>query len=208
MTMVPGGVFHAGELTLELGPFAIDRAEVTAGAYEGCVRAGVCDAAPDPMGQMRRPELPVVNVTHAMAMTFCGWSGGRLPTAAEWLLAARGFEPRRYPWGERVATCALARIAGCGEGAEPAGARPADRSEFGLTEVAGNVSEWVLDGPVAPRPVAGMLRDPVGGAEGGRAMVRGGSFLGTPAMAELSRAVTVDALEARIDRGFRCARGL
>ncbi len=50
----------------------------------------------------------------------------------------------------------------------------ADRSEFGLVDVVGNVSEWTLDGPLAPRPSGGVLRDPVGGSPDGRAMVRGG----------------------------------
>lgn len=208
MARVPGGVFLAGPLSIELGPFAIDRAEVSVGGYRQCVDAGVCVAPVDPLGQMRRPDRPVVNVTHAMAETYCGWAGGRLPTSAEWLLAARGFEPRRYPWGERVATCALARVAGCGDGAVASGQSPADTSEFGLTDVAGNVSEWVLDGPPPPRARGGLLRDPVGATEGGRRWVRGGSFLSTPEGAELRRSVAVDAREARIDRGFRCARGL
>lgn len=208
MVRVPGGVFQAGALTLEVGPFLIDRAEVTVGAYQRCVDEGVCEAPVDPFGQMRRPELPVVNVTHAMAVTYCGWAGGRLPSAAEWLLAARGYEPRRFPWGERAAHCGLARLAGCGEGAGAPGGLAADRSEFGLVDVVGNVSEWTLDGPLAPRPAGGVLRDPVGGSADGRVMVRGGSFLSPATEAELSRATAVDAREARVDRGMRCARGI
>ncbi|MFO0628613.1 MAG: SUMF1/EgtB/PvdO family nonheme iron enzyme [Polyangiales bacterium] len=208
MVRVPGGVFQAGALTLEVGPFAIDRTEVTVGAYQRCVDDGVCTAPVDPFGQMRRPELPVVNVTHAMAATYCGWAGGRLPSAAEWLLAARGYEPRRFPWGERAAHCGLARLAGCGEGALAPGSVAADRSELGLVDVVGNVSEWTLDGPLAPRPAGGVLRDPVGASADGRVMARGGSFLSPPAEAELSRATVVDGREARVDRGMRCARGL
>jgi formylglycine-generating enzyme required for sulfatase activity len=207
MVHVPGGVFQAGALTLEVGPFFIDRTEVTVGAYQRCVDEGVCASPVDPFGQMRRPELPVVNVTHAMAMAYCGWTGGRLPTAAEWLLAARGYEPQRFPWGERAAHCGLARLAGCGEGALAPGAVSADRSEFGLVDVVGNVSEWTLDGPLAPRPSGGVLRDPVGASPDGRVMVRGGSFWRAPAEAELHRAMAVDAREARVDRGMRCARG-
>lgn len=208
MVRVPGGVFQAGALTLEVGPFFVDRAEVTVGAYQRCVDEGVCESPVDPFGQMRRPELPVVNVTHAMAAAYCGWAGGRLPTAAEWLLAARGYETRRFPWGERAAHCGLARLAGCGEGALAPGGVTADRSEFGLVDVVGNVSEWTLDGPLAPRPSGGVLRDPVGSSPDGRAMVRGGSFLSPSTEAELSRATAVDGREARVDRGMRCARGI
>ena len=208
MVRVPGGVFQAGALTLDVGPFFVDRTEVTVGAYRRCVDEGVCDAPVDPFGQMARPELPVVNVTHAMAATYCGWAGGRLPTAAEWLLAARGYETRTFPWGERPAHCGLARLAGCGEGALAPGGVTADRSEFGLVDIVGNVSEWTLDGPLAPRPTGGVLRDPVGASPDGQAIVRGGSFLRASAEAELHRAVAVDAREARIDRGMRCARGI
>lgn len=208
MAVVPGGMFLVGALAIELGPFAIDRAEVPVSAFRRCVEAGVCVAPLDPFGQMQRPDQPVVNITHDMAQVYCGWAGGRLPTSAEWLLAARGFEARTHPWGERVAGCELARIAGCGEGAAAAGTHPHDRSEFSLTDVAGNVSEWVLDGPPPPAPRAGVLRDPVGATEGHRRWVRGGSFLSTPEEAELRRSLAVDGREARIDRGFRCARGL
>lgn len=208
MAAVPGGVIRADGRWIELGPFAIDRTEVSAGQYRRCVDAGVCDAATDPFGQMVRPELPAVNVTHAMALRYCGWAGGRLPTSAEWLLAARGYESRAHPWGDRLAGCDLARLAGCGDGAAPVGANRNDRSEFGVLDAAGNVSEWVLDRGPAPRGGGPLARDPCGSPRGDRAIVRGGSFTATPAEARLDLARYADVREARVDRGFRCARGL
>lgn len=208
MAVVPGGVFRAGGRAIEVGPFAIDRTEVSVREFRRCVEAGVCAMPPDPLGQMARPDVPVVSVTHAAAMRYCGWAGGRLPTSAEWLLAARGFEEARHPWGDRAAECALARLAGCGDGAAPVGANPNDRSAFGVLDAAGNVSEWVLDRVSAPRPPGALERDPMGAPRGDRALVRGGSFTTAPERASLASVTSADVREARVDRGFRCARGL
>lgn len=211
MTVVPGGVFRMGGRWIELGPYALDRTEVAAQDYRRCVDAGVCAPLLDPAQQMEGPtraRRPVVNVTHAMAARYCGWSGGRLPTDAEWVFAARGVDGRRYPWGERRADCSLARVAGCAPadtadvGSFAAGAGP-----FGALDLAGNVAEWVRDRAGAVRG-EGVLRDPTGPESGDARLVRGGSFRAEPDGVSTFARDEVDAREARVDVGFRCARGL
>ena len=211
MTAVPGGVFRYGGAWASVGPFAIDRREVTAAAYARCVTAGECPAAPDPYAQMAsRVTAPAVNVSWEMARRYCAWAGGRLPTEAEWELAARGVGGRRFPWGERAPDCSLARHAGCGDAPLRVGALPAGQSAFGVFDMAGNVAEWVADvfGPRAPRDDERLAVNPAGPATGAQRVVRGGSFLSTAGALGGDARRGVDAREMRADVGFRCARGL
>jgi len=210
----PGAVFRVGSRTVSVGPFALGRSEVTVGQYGQCVAAGRCVAPPDPTGQMALPahrDHPVVNVTHAMAVQYCVWSGARLPTAAEHILAAGGVEGRRFPWGSRAADCVLATMAGCSPGPQRVGFRAAGATPEGVLDLAGNVAEWTADRPgVGGRPSVGttVTRDPEGGRGGTMRVVRGGSFRSGPRELESAASEAVHEAEARVDLGFRCAQGL
>lgn len=194
---IPGGRLPLGVADWQLArpnqvvdvpSFVIDVAEVTVLRYLGCVAAGACPDLPRP----RELGLPVRGVSPDTAETFCRFAGGRLPTSAEWRLAAGGKEGRRFPWGSTGLVCrraAFGLVSGpCstdGHGPDLAGARPPGATPEGLLDMAGNVAEWT--------------RDP-----DGRYRARGGSYRSRVAV-ELVTAAVETADPAAEHVGFRCA---
>lgn len=171
MVFVPGGVFTMGcpegycgqddgpAHEVRLSPFAIDRTEVSEGAFRRCrddaeQRGTRCapranEAAQEVTGQA--DEAPLRWVSWAHAASVCAYAGKRLCTEAEWEYAARGTTASFYPWGNLPPTCDRATFfddgaPGCGSGL-PAevGVKAAGASPWGGLDLAGNVLEWCAD---------------------------------------------------------------
>jgi formylglycine-generating enzyme required for sulfatase activity len=157
---VAGGVFTMGHRDIFeaeapnpphevlLSPFALGVHPVTNAEYSAFVHAS---GAPPPTTTghpfFGAPDRPVVGVGWAEAHRYCEWAGGALPTEAQWELAARGFDGRRYPWGDQPPDESRACFAEDWNSGGPARVRerPAGASPFGSHDMAGNVWEWCRD---------------------------------------------------------------
>lgn len=99
-------------------------------------------------------NMPVVLVTWDAAARYCQTYDKRLPTEAEWELAARGQERRSFPWGEEEPSCDgvvfARREGGRCEATRARGPAPVrnaiqDRTPLGVLGLGGNAAEWVMD---------------------------------------------------------------
>ncbi|WP_298819277.1 formylglycine-generating enzyme family protein [Chloroflexus sp.] len=181
--------------------FAIAQTPLSAALYACAVAAGAVPPPPIWRGPQPPPhlsDLPVTDITWHEARAFCAWlnrqpdlalclvdSNGqplpppshlhfRLPAEAEWELAARGIDGRRFPWGDTFSP-ELANTRESGRAApNPPGVYRNGRSPFGIEDMAGNVWEWTssLDRPYPYRADDGR-EDP---AAPGRRILRGGCY--------------------------------
>ena len=231
MVAVRGGPFFLGSdddtpderpaHAVVISPFCIDATEVTVADYKACSDQGECKRASlandwpgiasrdrrafDGLCNARDPDgrasHPVNCVDWSMASTYCASRHARLPTEAEWELAARGPDGRRFPWGDaapdatRANACGAECVAwgkknGLVETAigttddgfattAPVGSFPKGASPFGVLDAVGNVWEWTADWYGGyPSADAATARNPIGPATGKERVVRGGAWNG------------------------------
>jgi formylglycine-generating enzyme required for sulfatase activity len=218
----PDGVGAADEHprhTVTTKAFVLDRYEVTNARYRACVDAGAC-SVPALLSSNHREDYfrnaafdayPVVHVSHAQATAFCQADGGRLPTEAEWEMAARGAgsDVRTFPWGNESADCSKANMGGktsCVGDTDIVGRRAAGKSPTGAFDMAGNVWEWTADYYDAAYYQNSPSADPRGPAAGSLRVMRGGCWVsGEDSLRVSCRKPALPSTWAS-NVGFRCAR--
>lgn len=202
LVWVPGGKFGMGcnvdanlpcypdEVpwhSVTLAPFAIDRTEVTVGAYRRCVESGTC-TPPKSKAKVGRctweqkgsDALPVNCVTWFQANDYCLFAGRELPTEAQWEKAARGVDGRRQPWGNDPLTCERANVflppKFCVGDPVAVGSYPQSTGPYGTVDQIGNVLEWAADWFDAKYYYDSAEVDPAGPPQSGRRVLRGSSY--------------------------------
>jgi formylglycine-generating enzyme len=95
-------------------------------------------------------QSPINCVTWFEAFAFCAWDGGRLPTEAEWELAAAGGDDNRlFPWGAydpSMNPLPANYYYHLGSPTVPVGSVPAGAGRYGHLDLSGSMEEWILDG--------------------------------------------------------------
>jgi iron(II)-dependent oxidoreductase len=113
------------------------------------------------------PDAPVSFVNWYEAQAWCNWARRRLPTEAEWEIAAVGERSadgyrlaegkRRWPWGEGIPAEERANLDFACDGPIDVSACAAGDSAFGCRQMVGNVWEWTASDFM---PFAGFDADP------------------------------------------------
>lgn len=219
-----------------LSAYKIDKYEVTVGEYQKCVDSGNCSEAHYNDGEcilfdhkgtlgssFQEKNKPVVCVEWAEAVKYCEWAGKRLPTEAEWELAARGKKELKYPWGNTPeANCDYAVMiifhggedeipkTGCGTSSPMVvGSKKAGESPYGAYDMSGNVYEWVSDWYDEYYYEDSPDENPTGPETGTLRVIRGGSWISSLYDTDLNLRVSgrdfSDPGLGVYDIGFRCA---
>ncbi|MBN1450150.1 MAG: formylglycine-generating enzyme family protein [Anaerolineales bacterium] len=151
---------------------------------------------------------PVVHVSWNDAKAYCEWANSRLPTEAEWEYAARGPKKYTYPWGNEwlkgYANCTESNCVDGYEYTAPVGSFPLGESWVGVSDMAGNVWEWVEDWS-GPYPSEKQI-NPVGPISGQSRLVRGGSWLNLKANIRSTDRLRFTSSNAYFYVGFRCVK--
>jgi formylglycine-generating enzyme required for sulfatase activity len=189
---IPGGGFLMGQENgrdeerpvhrVLAAPFSLCRFQVTNAHYDAFRKAAMREKSE----YRDRPEFsaathPVVAVNWFDAVAYCQWLSAvwkirvRLPSEAEWELAARGgAEQKLYPWGDAAFEERAEYAARWHDGPELVGT--SEPNGYGLFDMCENVHEWCSDWYDPGYYAVSPLENPQGPAHGTRRSSRGGAW--------------------------------
>ncbi|MBU0595885.1 formylglycine-generating enzyme family protein [Candidatus Bipolaricaulota bacterium] len=151
------------------------------------------------------PDHPVVGVSWQDAGAFAEWAGGRLPTEAEWEVAARGgVAGGLYPFGDDIDPSLANYSRHAANGTLPVGSFAPNG--FGLHDMSGNVVEWCADRYDALYYARSALQNPKGPDTGKHRVIRGGGWHSGPYCCRVDFRNALPANWVDFAVGFRLAR--
>lgn len=210
-----------------IGEIEMDKKEVSNKQYKACVTAGGCPPPSAVNSLTRNPyygnpayaDYPVVFVDWKKANGYCMWASKRLPTEAEWEFAARGgLAGKRFPTGDTF-DCSKANVrhaagyafdtqggpdAYCMADTVTGGTYPANG--YGLSDMDGNVEEWVNDWFDPAYYAISPANDPQGPAFAASRGIRGGLFFYISYYARTSFRTGTSPSTGTFFLGFRCVQ--
>jgi formylglycine-generating enzyme required for sulfatase activity len=145
-----GSTTPARPIVLEK-PFDVEVHEVTVRQYQACVELGHCCGDASDSNFADHGDLPA-QVRIDQARQYCRYRDRRLPTEAEWEVAARVKDAsgtlQTYPWGSAPLACNQIPAQDCRANDQqlaPVASNPLDKTGLGIYDMAGSVPEWVED---------------------------------------------------------------
>ena len=196
-----------------LDPFWITKTQITNAMFAQCVEAEACSYS---VGHSKNPcyldpeyaDHPVVYITWYMAQQYCGWTGGRLPSEAEWEKAARGVKGAKYPWGllepaQSIGVFFTNANNVIGD-TTPAGLFPEGASYYGVLDMGGNVREWVADWYDPFYYQFSPYENPNGPDQGENKVLKGASYLDPYTYSRAANRLSHEPNSPGATRGFRC----
>lgn len=130
--------------------FVIGETEVTNAQFREFLQENPASSVQKKTIPEGKDDEPVTDVTWNDVDQFCKWLSQklnaevRLPTEAEWELAARGSKGFKYPWGNEWRDDAAEFKEKNGK-VRPVKSFSSNKSPFGAYDMAGNVWEWTRD---------------------------------------------------------------
>ncbi|ANG66603.1 SUMF1/EgtB/PvdO family nonheme iron enzyme [Chlamydia gallinacea] len=149
---------------------------------------------------------PVVGVTWYGASEYAAWLGKRLPTEAEWEIAAYGgISQQRYPCGEEIDKTQANFFS-----SDTTAVMSYPANSYGLYDMAGNVYEWCHDwyGYDFYEVSSQESHSPQGPAQGVYRVLRGGCWKSLKGDLRCSHRHRNNPGVVNSTYGFRCAKGV